>query len=282
MKYVSAVASLLAGWGPFEYLRGSSTMPRTPGIDFMRIIICWLAAVAGTLLLAATPAAAATYNYSAATDICGAGGLTITVNVGDTVRISDTQTTCGTGNITGMSNRGTFSFIPNGPDFIAQVITTPGGVGTGTVTWTGGAVFSITVVAITPAVTTTAASAITVSGATLNGQVTSNGAVTTTSFDYGLTTAYGSNAPVAGSLTATANAAAITTPVTGLACTTTYHYRAKGVNSAGTTNGSDQTFTTAACPAVAVATTSEWTLILIGVLLAAGAVVVLQRRGSLA
>lgn len=257
-------------------------MPRTPGIDFMRIVFCWLAALAGTLLLAATPAAAATYNYSAVTDICGAGGLTITVNVGDTVRISDTQTTCGTGSITGMSGRGTFSFIPNGPDFIAQVITTAGGVGTGTVTWTGGAVFSITVVAITPAVTTTAASAITVSGATLNGQVTSNGAITTTSFDYGLTTAYGSNALVAGSLTATANAAAISTPVAGLACATTYHYRAKGVNSAGTTNGSDQTFTTAACPVVAVPTTSEWTLILIGVLLAAGAAVVLQRRGSLA
>jgi len=102
--------------------------------------------------------------------------------------------------------------------------------------------------ATAPTVTTNAATALTASGATLNGTVSSNGAITTVTFDYGLTTGYGSSATAAQSpLAAGASGAAVSAAVTGLACNTLYHFRVKGVNIAGTTNGSDGTFTTAAC-----------------------------------
>lgn len=223
----------------------------------MRIRHWFRALFAAPLLLLAlvlpTSANAAVYNYSAETDICGAGGLTITVAVGDTVNISDTQNTCGTGNVTGMANRGSFTFIPNGTDFIFRVVATAAGIGTGTVTWSGGAVFSITVVAAQPIATTQPASSITASGATLNGQINSRGATTAVAFDYGLTTAYGASI-AANSVGAAAGTTAVSAPVANLACAATYHYRVRGSNSAGTTNGADGTFTTAACPAPAITT----------------------------
>ena len=44
-------------------------------------------------------------------------------------------------------------------------------------------------------------------------------------------------------------------PISGLSANTAYHFRVKGVNSAGTTNGSDQSFTTVvAAPAATTAT----------------------------
>jgi hypothetical protein len=100
-----------------------------------------------------------------------------------------------------------------------------------------------------PTVTTTAASALTTAGATLNGTVSSNNAATTVTFEYGLSAAYGSTATAAQSpLAAGANASAVSAAITGLSCNTLYHFRVKGVNSAGTSNGGDLTFTTAACP----------------------------------
>ncbi len=99
-----------------------------------------------------------------------------------------------------------------------------------------------------PTVTTNAANAITTTGATLNGTESSNNAATTATFDYGLTNAYGSSATATQSPLATsASGSAVSKAITGLTCNTTYHFRAKGVNSAGTTNGSDTTFTTSAC-----------------------------------
>lgn len=107
----------------------------------------------------------------------------------------------------------------------------------------------VIVVATPPTVTTNAASALSVSGATLNGTVSSNGTSTAVTFDYGLTTSYGSTATATASpLAAGAVGAAVSVAVTGLTCSTTYHYRAKGVNLGGTTLGADATFTTVACP----------------------------------
>ena len=100
-----------------------------------------------------------------------------------------------------------------------------------------------------PIVSTTSASAITQTTATLGGNLTSTGGApsVTVSFDYGTSTSYGSTAS-AGTMT---SAGAITASVTGLVCNTIYHYRAKGVNTAGTATGSDATFTTLPCaPAV--------------------------------
>jgi hypothetical protein len=99
--------------------------------------------------------------------------------------------------------------------------------------------------ATAPAVTTNAAGGIGQTGATLNGTVNPNGASTTTAFDYGTTTSYGSTA-TAQTLTGSTSQA-ISAAVSGLACNTLHHFRAKGTNSAGTSLGSDATFTTAAC-----------------------------------
>jgi len=101
-----------------------------------------------------------------------------------------------------------------------------------------------------PSATTGAATAISATGATLNGTINDNGAATTVTFDYGTTIGYGTNvsATTGGTVSAGAGATATAVSLTGLACNTTYHFRVKGVNSSGTTNGSDATFTTSKCP----------------------------------
>ena len=99
-----------------------------------------------------------------------------------------------------------------------------------------------------PAVQTTAATGITATGATLNGLVSSNGATTTVTFDYGPTTSYGSSATAAQSpLAAGASGAVVSAAIGGLGCNKTYHFHAVLTNGAGTTAGPDVTFTTAAC-----------------------------------
>jgi hypothetical protein len=99
-----------------------------------------------------------------------------------------------------------------------------------------------------PAVTTLAATAIAATGATLNGTVSSNGSSTTVSFEYGLTATYGNTAvAVQSPLPAGAASAAVSTAIGGLACATTYHFRAVGANSSGPNHGADLTFATAAC-----------------------------------
>jgi hypothetical protein len=98
-----------------------------------------------------------------------------------------------------------------------------------------------------PAVTTNAASGVTDTAAALNGTVNPEGDATTYQFDYGTTTSYGSSVPVpAGSAGTGTTAVTETANVTGLQPSTTYHYRIEATNSAGTTLGADQTFTTLA------------------------------------
>lgn len=103
--------------------------------------------------------------------------------------------------------------------------------------------------ATAPIVTTTAATALLSDGATLNGIVDDGGADTAITFEYGLTTAYGSTAVATPSpLPANSGSTVVSAVVSGLACNTTYHFRATGVNSAGAGYGGDLTFATAACP----------------------------------
>jgi uncharacterized protein DUF4347/fibronectin type III domain protein/exosortase sorting signal-containing protein len=102
---------------------------------------------------------------------------------------------------------------------------------------------------LAPTATTNAATAISATGATLNGTVNDNGAITSVSFDYGTTTGYGTNrtATTGATVAAGAGNTAAAVSITGLSCNTTYHFRVKATNSAGTTGGSDRTFTTTAC-----------------------------------
>jgi hypothetical protein len=92
-------------------------------------------------------------------------------------------------------------------------------------------------------VTTLDASGITATNATLNGTVNPGNGVTTAYFRYGLTTNYGSYSAT-NTLTATNVNVSVSRLVSGLAPGTTYHFRLVGLNSAGTSVGSNLVFTT--------------------------------------
>ncbi|WP_318347227.1 IPT/TIG domain-containing protein [Aquipluma nitroreducens] len=95
-----------------------------------------------------------------------------------------------------------------------------------------------------PVATTNAATSITSSGAILNGSVNANGSSTTVTFEYGITTSYGTIVTADESLVTGSSATSVSKAITGLTANTIYHYRVVGENTGGTTNGQDQTFTT--------------------------------------
>lgn len=103
-----------------------------------------------------------------------------------------------------------------------------------------------------PTVTTQAASALTDTSATLNGSVNPNYESTAVSFEYGLTTAYGSTLAASPSPLSGGSLSAVSANLSGLSPNTTYHFRAVAVNAAGTTRGADLTFTTLAAAPAAV------------------------------
>jgi len=128
---------------------------------------------------------------------------------------------------------------------------TPTATGTSSVTLTasntsgtGSATLTITVLPPPPVVATSGATLITGSSATLNGSVNANGVNTAASFDYGLTNSYGNSIAAAQSPVNGSAATGISSALTGLAPGMTYHYRAVGVNAAGTSTGADGVFTT--------------------------------------
>lgn len=95
---------------------------------------------------------------------------------------------------------------------------------------------------VNPVVTTLEATNLVPDGATLNGSVTANLYPTTVSFEWGLNTSYGNtvagNPPVVSGY----SPSAVTATLSGLTSNTTYHYRCKGVSTAGTFYGADKTF----------------------------------------
>ena len=101
-----------------------------------------------------------------------------------------------------------------------------------------------------PSLVTTAASNVLASTATVNGTVNANGASTAVTFEYGLTTAYGSTVSASPSPVTGSTVTAVSAPLTGLSQNTLYHYRVGGTNSGGTSNGLDMTFTTGGVPVV--------------------------------
>ena len=99
---------------------------------------------------------------------------------------------------------------------------------------------------VTPGVTTLAANSIFATSAQLNGSVNPRNNNTTVSFEYGLTTSYGTTVSGVPSLVGGSTTTNVSASLSGLSSGVTYHYRLKGSSSAGTTNGPDLTFTTAA------------------------------------
>ena len=98
-----------------------------------------------------------------------------------------------------------------------------------------------------PGATTTAPAGIIATAATLTATIRPYAQATTYTFDWGPTTAYGAST-AAVSAGSGSVPVVVTAALAGLAPATTYHYRAVATNAAGTTYGTDQSFTTPAAP----------------------------------
>lgn len=98
-------------------------------------------------------------------------------------------------------------------------------------------------------VTTQAATSVTGAGATLNGLINAqNGSTQNVSFDYGTSTAYGSNVAATPATVSGAADTAVSAAISGLTAGTTYHFRVKTQSGVG----ADMTFTTSAASAAGV------------------------------
>ncbi len=102
-----------------------------------------------------------------------------------------------------------------------------------------------------PAVVTLDATAVTASSATINGTVNPNGLATTYKFEWGTTVSYGNTTTIT-SAGSGSSAVAVSANLTGLTAGLPYHFRIVAVNTDGTSNGSDLTFT----PGMAIVTTT--------------------------
>jgi hypothetical protein len=100
---------------------------------------------------------------------------------------------------------------------------------------------------LAPSVSTSGASNATYSSVILYGYVNARGLPTGYVFQYGTTTGYGGQTPLAPAGNGTISIK-LSQTASALQPATTYHYRIVAVNSAGTTNGQDRTFKTASLP----------------------------------
>ena len=99
--------------------------------------------------------------------------------------------------------------------------------------------------AAAPAASTDSVTGVTATNATLNATVNANMADTSVTFEYGLTTQYGSTASATPNLVTGNATMPVSAIITGLTpYKTTYHYRVKAVNAVGTSIGDDLTFQT--------------------------------------
>ena len=119
--------------------------------------------------------------------------------------------------------------------------------------------FTTSATAVTkPTVTTNAATSVASSSATLNGKVNPNGASTTGWFEWGTTSSYG-NTTQTFSGGSGSSEVTMSWGISGLSPGTTYHYKAVAENSAGTSPGSDVSFTTSSCTYLISPTTKSFT-----------------------
>ena len=125
---------------------------------------------------------------------------------------------------------------------------------------------SIDLKAVSPAfVTTDSATNVTFNSATLNGTVNAYNASTVVTFQYGLTTSYGTTVTATESPVTGFTDTAVSAGITGLIPGTTYHFCVVAQNPVGTTNGGDMTFTVVTSGTVVVnpdpdSINAPWTL----------------------
>jgi streptogramin lyase len=128
---------------------------------------------------------------------------------------------------------------PNTTYHFRVVATSSGGT-------TYGADRAFTTDAIAPQAITSAATAVTADAAVLAGEVDPGHSATTYHFEWGTTDAYGSSVPAVDALVGDDHAPhVVTQPLTGLAPSTTYHFRVVATSNAGVTVGGEQQLTTA-------------------------------------
>lgn len=102
--------------------------------------------------------------------------------------------------------------------------------------------------AASPTVSTVSAASVSQTAATLRADVNPHGKATTYAFQYGTSTAYGSQTPARGAGSGT-TARRVTFRLTGLTPGVRYHYRVIASNADGTSTGADRSFKTKLPPA---------------------------------
>lgn len=112
---------------------------------------------------------------------------------------------------------------------------------------------TFTTKAIAPAASTSPATTVELTSAILNGMVNPNNSATTVEFEYGLTIFYGATNTASQSPLSGSGEQPVSVQITNLLPDTTYHFRVKATNSAGSTTGLDQSFITSALPGLPVA-----------------------------
>jgi hypothetical protein len=110
-----------------------------------------------------------------------------------------------------------------------------------------------------PVVITNPATFIASYSAALNGSVDPHGLTTFVYFQYGTTTGYGST--TLSQVKTGDTYQSVSANISGLAASTTYHFRMVATNNAGTTHGADRTFTTLSATGPPVVITNPATLI---------------------
>lgn len=99
-----------------------------------------------------------------------------------------------------------------------------------------------------PSVTTGSATSLEMETATLNGTVNAAGLSTNVTFEYGLTSSYGSTIQATPNPVSGTSNTSVSAQLSNLTPGTVYHYRIKAVSSGGTVLGVDRTFETILCP----------------------------------
>jgi trimeric autotransporter adhesin len=152
---------------------------------------------------------------------------------GNPPTVTGSTTTAVSANLTGLNSSATYHFRIRG-------VTNTG------VTSYGDDLTFVTGASGAPNAATLAANGIGLNYATLNGNVTANCYTTTVTFEYGLTSGYGTTVTAIESPLNGGIATNVSVNLTGLGISTLYHFRVVASNSQGTVYGSDMTFTTGA------------------------------------